>query len=81
MSTADVSHARVRLQQREVAVDELCVTDGMRCGWEDTGRDKKMYEYKSTARWGDAARAEKDQIEPKVWNEMKATKSPENKNS
>lgn len=41
---------------------------------EKIDRDKKMYEYKSTARWGEAAWVERDQIELKVWNEPKATK-------
>lgn len=74
MSTDDVSHVKVRLQPREVAVDELCIREGMRHGWEDTDGDKKMYEYKSTARWGEAARVERDQIELKVWNESKLQK-------
>ncbi len=75
MSTADVSGAEVRLQSRELAVDELCITEGMRQRWEGTEGDKKMCEYKSTARWGEAARVEKHQIEFKVWKEPKAMKA------
>lgn len=77
MSTDDVSCAKVRLQPREVVADELCITEGMRRGWEDTDGDKKMYEYKSTARWGEATRVERDQIELKVLNKPKATKARE----
>lgn len=77
MSTDDVSHTNARLQPGEVAVDELCITEGMRRGWEDTDGDKKMYEYKSTARWGEAAWAERDLIELKVWNEPEATNARE----
>lgn len=53
------------------------ITEGMRQRWEDTDRDKKMYEYKGAARWGEAARVERDQREFKVWNEPKATKARE----
>lgn len=77
MSTDDVSHTEVRLQPWEVAADELCITEGMRRGWEDIDGDKKMYEYKSKARWGEAALGweRSDRIE--VWNELKATNAGE----
>lgn len=38
-------HVKVRLRLREVADGELCITARTRQGWQDTHRDKKMYEY------------------------------------
>lgn len=53
MSTDDVSYKQVRLQTGKVVVTELCTTKWMRHGWEETHRDKKMYEYQA---WQDEVR-------------------------
>lgn len=76
MSTTDVLHTK-----KWDCSQERCQLMNSETRWEDTDRDKKMYEYKSMARWGEAAWVERDQMELNAWIESEIYKSQRNKNS